>query len=478
MLSFWGTLYLDRATDMMEFLDGKRSTLAIKKYLAGYPLITLITAGVIFYLASILVDSPTGFLQVTFNGIGIGAIYALVALGFTLVYGTVWFFDLTYGVMIAIGGYTVFYLAGSQVQNLGRGAINNPYLNVFFGILIAGVVGWALYTWRYRRLRSRINRNALLGIGGLLALGAGAYTTIFLGAERANLHIYLSPLVGVLAALIIGLVFYRLLRLIPGRSLVWGLLATLSVIVTLTVGSFSGFLVARTPDANLYLTWLIGPLLAGALSLAIYRGIFVHIIGATRSNLGVLVGSLGLLLALTAFISVIFSPAGKALPDPFGSDSWEIAGAFIKPFTIFVIVAVFMVFAGVLALLKKSNFGKAMRAISDDAEVAEIVGINTTAVISIVFFMAAAVAALAGIFFGEDSAIKPTFGFVLLLKGWVAAVVGGLGNIYGALLGGFVLGLVENYGIWYLAAEWKTTIAFSALIFVLLFWPTGLLPRK
>lgn len=462
----------------MRFFNGTRLALAVNKYVAENPLITLVTAGVIFYLASILVDSPSGFLQVTFNGIGIGAIYALVALGFTLVYGTVWFFDLTYGVMIAIGGYTVFYLAGSPVQNLGRGAINNPYLNVFFGILIAGVVGWALYTWLYRRLRRRINRNALLGIGGLLALGAGAYTTIFLGTERVDLHIILSPLIGVLTALVIGLVLYQLLRLIPSRSLVWGLLVSLGAIVALTVGSFSGFLVARTPEANLYLTWLIGSLLAGALSLAFYRGIFVHIVGATRSNLGVLVGSLGILLALTAFISVIFSPAGKSLPDPFGSDSWEIGGAFIKPFSIFIIAVVFIVFAGVQALLKKSNFGKAMRAISDDAEVAEIVGINTTAIISIVFFMAGAIAALAGVLFGEDSAIKPTFGFVLLLKGWVAAVVGGLGNIYGAILGGFVLGLVENYGIWYLAAEWKNTIAFSVLIFVLLFWPTGLLPRK
>ena len=466
---------------MMKSVTGESPALTVRKYVLGYPLAAVLTAGIVFYLAWILMQSPSGFLQVALNGVVIGAIYALVALGFTLVYSTVWFFDLTYGAMAAMGGYTVFYLAGSQVQNIGRGAINDPFLNVVFGILIAGVVGWSLYTWHFHRLRRRVNRNVLLGVGGLLALAAGAYTTVFLGAERAQLNIYLSPLIGLLTALALGLVLYRMRRLIPDNSGLRWLLATLGTIAAMSLGSFFGFLVAMTPESNLYLTWVIGPLLAGALGLALYRGVYVHIIQFLRgakSNLGVLVGSLGLLLALTAFISIIFSPGGKTLPDPFGTVSWQIGGAFIKPFNVFVIAVVFLLFIGVIALLKKTNFGKAVRAISDDAEMAEVVGINTAGIISVVFFMAAAIAALGGVFFGEDNAIRPTFGFMLLLKGWVASVVGGIGNIYGALLGGFMLGLVENFGIWYLAAEWKNAITFTVLIFFLVFWPNGLLPRK
>ena len=435
-------------------------------------------AGAVLYLAVMFVQSPSGFLQVTLNGVGIGAIYALVAIGFTLVYGTVWFFDLSYGAMAALGGYTVFYLAGSQVQNIGRGALDNPVLNLFFGLLVAGTLAWVLHAALYHRLRRRWGARAVLGLGGVLTVAAGAYAAFLLGAERGLIHLYGSPLVAVLAAVAFGVVWFGLrdpVRSDAPRAQWWPMLGVLGALGT---GAIVGLVVARTPQTNLYVTWLIGPLLAGALGLALYRGVYVYILAGARSNLGVLVGSLGILLALTAFTSVVFSPSGKTLPTPFGSRSWEIGGAFIKPFNLFIVVLVVALFLGLIVLLKKTNFGKAVRAISDDAEVARIVGINTTLVIAVVFFLGAAIAALGGLLFGHDNAIRPNYGFMLLLKAWVASVVGGVGNLYGALLGGFVLGLVENYGIWFLAAEWKNAIAFLLLLAFLVFWPNGLLPRK
>ena len=108
----------------------------------------------------------------------------------------------------------------------------------------------------------------------------------------------------------------------------------------------------------------------------------------------------------------------------------------------------------------------------------KIVGIDTTVVIAIVFFIGAVFAALAGLLSGHDTAIQPRMGLLLLLKGWIASVVGGIGNLYGALVGGFVLGLVEQFGIWDLAGEWKDAISFVLLILFLSFWPKGLIPRK
>ena len=81
-------------------------------------------------------------------------------------------------------------------------------------------------------------------------------------------------------------------------------------------------------------------------------------------------------------------------------------------------------------------------------EVSKVVGINTTVVIAIVFFVGAVYAAMGGILSGHDTAIQPRMGLLLLLKGWIASVVGGIGNLYGAILGGFVLGLIEQFGIW------------------------------
>ena len=137
-----------------------------------------------------------------------------------------------------------------------------------------------------------------------------------------------------------------------------------------------------------------------------------------------------------------------------------------------------MGFVSLLLLLKKTSFGKAVRAIGDDEEVSKVVGINTTAVIAIVFFIGAFFAALAGLLSGHDTAIQPRMGLLLLLKGWIASVVGGIGNLYGAVVGGFILGMIEQFGIWDLAGEWKDVISFVVLILFLSLWPKGLLPRK
>jgi len=135
-------------------------------------------------------------------------------------------------------------------------------------------------------------------------------------------------------------------------------------------------------------------------------------------------------------------------------------------------------FAVLWLLLKQTSFGRAIRAIGDDEEVSKVVGINTTVIIAAVFFIGAMYAALAGILTGHDTAVQPRMGLLLLLKGWIASVVGGIGNLYGAIVGGFVLGVVEQFGIWDLAGEWKDAIAFILLILFLSFWPQGLLPRR
>ena len=191
-----------------------------------------------------------------------------------------------------------------------------------------------------------------------------------------------------------------------------------------------------------------------------------------------LVASLGILLSITAFTSIIFESAPRPLPPAFGSDSWVIGGAFIKGFNVFTIGVAITAFLALLVLLKMTSFGKAVRAIGDDEEVAKVVGINTTVIIAIVFFIGAMYAALGGLLSGHDTAIQPRMGLLLLLKGWIASVVGGIGNLYGAIVGGFVLGMVEQFGIWDLAGEWKDAISFILLILFLSFWPRGLLPRR
>ena len=209
-----------------------------------------------------------------------------------------------------------------------------------------------------------------------------------------------------------------------------------------------------------------------------YRGLYVYMRERARSPLVMLVASLGILLTISAFIIIVFQSTARPLPDPFGIVPWTIGGANIKPFNVFTIGVALAGFAGLLLLLQKTSFGRAARAIGDDEEVSKVVGINTTVIIAVVFFIGAAFAAMAGILSGHDTSIQPRMGLLLLLKGWVASVVGGIGNLYGAIVGGFALGMVEQFGIWDLAGEWKDAISFIVLILFLSFWPNGLLPRK
>ena len=132
---------------------------------------------------------------------------------------------------------------------------------------------------------------------------------------------------------------------------------------------------------------------------------------------------------------------------------------------------------GLAFLLRYTRFGRAVRAISDDEEVAKIVGLNTSKIVAGVFFIGSAVAGLAGILVGFDTGLEPTMGLSLLLKGVIAAIVGGVGNVYGGVLGALLLGFVENFGIWKISGEWKDAIAFGLLLVFLLFRPRGILQK-
>ena len=435
----------------------------------------VLTVAVVGYIAWAISQSPPQALQFAFNGVSVGAIYALLAIGFTLVYSTVWFFDLYYGAAAAIGAYGIFYLRSGEALG-GQYHVNDPVVNVVFALVTAGVVCWALREAYHRRLRARFGNRTAVYAELLVAGGFGAYMGVVLTWPN-DLNILFAPAIGVAAAVASS---WILRRASSHRTLQANATAIRigTAIVAAAVGVGCGVLLANAGGSRLYLSWVVSCLLAGMMGLALYRGLYVQIIQRTRSRLIMLVASLGVLLALTALTVIVFESAPRPLPDVFGSTPWELGGATIKGFNVFTIGVAVAAFVGLLLLLKRTAFGKSVRAIGDDEEVAKIVGINTTAAIAIIFFLGAVFAALAGLLSGHDTAIQPRMGLLLLLKGWIASVVGGIGNLYGAIVGGFALGMIEQFGIWSLAGEWKDVISFGVLILFLSFWPSGLLPRR
>ena len=435
----------------------------------------VLTLVVVAYVGWKVSESPTQALQFTFNGLSVGTVYALLAIGFTLVYSTVWFFDLYYGAAAAIGAYSVFYLRSSETLG-GRHEVNEAAVNVGFAVVTAGVVAWAVHTTLYSRLRARFGTRVPLAMAALVGGAMGAYMGFVL-ALPAHLNVLFAPAVGLAVAVVVYLAAQRgCERLSTGRNPVPVL--AVAVVAGAALGAWCGFLVAGEPGSKLYLSWAVSCLLAGVVGLALYRGLYVYLRQRSRSPLIMLVASLGILLAITAATTIVFQSAPRPLPDVFGSSPWTVGGANIKGFNVFTIGVAVAGFVGLLLLLRMTAFGKAVRAIGDDEEVSKVVGINTTVIIAAVFFLGAVFAALAGILSGHDTAIQPRMGLLLLLKGWIASVVGGMGNLYGAIVGGFALGMVEQFGIWDLAGEWKDVISFVLLILFLSFWPRGLIPRR
>ena len=146
---------------------------------------------------------------------------------------------------------------------------------------------------------------------------------------------------------------------------------------------------------------------------------------------------------------------------------------------IIMIVSVIMM-GGLFFLVNHTKLGRAMRATSENVNVTALMGVNPNRVISATFMIGAALAAVAGILFASNHGGKVHFymGFIPGMKAFIAAVLGGIGNIPGALVGGLALGLVEAMGAGYISAEYEDVFAFVVLVVVLIFRPSGLLGQR
>jgi branched-chain amino acid transport system permease protein len=244
------------------------------------------------------------------------------------------------------------------------------------------------------------------------------------------------------------------------------------------VGGYAVFYFSKTLGLDIYLSIIIGVIIAGLIGFIIEKLIYRKLRNKKASNMVFLVASLGVMTAMQAIIAIFFSSQFQTFSDKIESRTFEIFGGVITNIQATMFILSIVIMLTLAFVFKFTKFGKVVKAVSDDEEVSKIVGIDTNKVIGKVFFIGSAIAGLAGILVGFDTGIEPTMGFSLLLKGVIASIIGGVGNIYGGVLGAFFLGLVENFGIWQISGEWKDAIAFTILIIFLLFRPHGFLGKK
>jgi branched-chain amino acid transport system permease protein len=191
-----------------------------------------------------------------------------------------------------------------------------------------------------------------------------------------------------------------------------------------------------------------------------------------------LVASIGLFYVIQALIAILFTSQFQTLADSSVSQKiYQVGSAVLTQTQLIIIASSVLALLLLVGVLKYSLFGKAVNAISDDEEVAKIVGINTNKVISRVFVFGSIIAGLVGILNTYDTGTEPTVGLHLFIKGVIAAIIGGIGSVRGAFLGALILAFAENFGIWKISGEWKDIIAFGLLILFLLFRPQGIIKK-
>lgn len=313
------------------------------------------------------------FFELTITGLALGAVYGLVALGYTMVYGVLQLINFAHSEVFMYGTFavvwTLYFLGGTAASSTGS-VVGMLIVALFVSMVVSGLVALLLERVAYRPL---LKRNAPKLVALISAIGAS-----FVLAEAMGLRGNLAGLIGLQDNL--------------------------------------GRYVQRGRDTT---------------------GMPVEIVPKPVVRIGdYLMTSIDLLVIVSALVMMVI----------------------------------------VDQYLRRSRLGRGVRAVAQDPESAALMGVNSTRIVQLTFLIGGLMAgAAATLYMIRIGATRFDSGFILGVKAFTAAVMGGIGNLRGALLGGLVLGVTENWGSALIGTQWKDVVAFCLLVLILLFRPTGLL---
>jgi branched-chain amino acid transport system permease protein len=251
------------------------------------------------------------------------------------------------------------------------------------------------------------------------------------------------------------------------------------------IGAFIAYYVARflnleaNPSFASLGMLLLGSMVGcGILGFCIERFAYRPLRRSPRVN--VLITAVGVSLLLQFSGQVLFGADPKFFPQVYQTGgNWQIGGLLINPLQITVLAISVVLMIALQTIVFKTRVGRAMRAVSFNHDLANLMGIPTNLIISLTFITGSALAGAAGVLIGLTyPRIDPLMGVMPGLKAFVAAVLGGIGNIKGATIGALILGVAENLVVGYLAPTYRDALAFGLLIVILIFKPTGLFGTK
>lgn len=194
--------------------------------------------------------------------------------------------------------------------------------------------------------------------------------------------------------------------------------------------------------------------------------------------LSVLITAIGVSYFLQNLALILFGSQQKAYPTLAVMSHYTIGGVTVDGISILTLLVTAVIMVVLTFFINKTRLGKAMRAVSEDKAAASLMGISVNGTITLTFAIGSALAAVASIFYGMSYVyIKPTTGAMPGIKAFTAAVFGGIGSVPGAMLGGILLGIIEQLSKTYISTLWSDAIVFGVLVLVLVVKPTGLLGK-
>ena len=269
---------------------------------------------------------------------------------------------------------------------------------------------------------------------------------------------------------------YALIAL--GYTMVYGIAKMLNFAHgdIIMIGAYAGIIAVGQmnlpPLAAVLLSILICALLGVLIEFLAYKPL------RQAPPLSVLITAIGVSYFLQNLALILFGSQQKAYPTLAVMSHYTIGGVTVDGISILTLLVTAVIMVVLTFFINKTRLGKAMRAVSEDKAAASLMGISVNGTITLTFAIGSALAAVASIFYGMSYVyIKPTTGAMPGIKAFTAAVFGGIGSVPGAMLGGILLGVIEQLSKTYISTRWSDAIVFGVLVLVLVVKPTGLLGK-
>jgi branched-chain amino acid transport system permease protein len=239
------------------------------------------------------------------------------------------------------------------------------------------------------------------------------------------------------------------------------------------VAAYVGWALAALLGLPLWLAGLGAIACTGALGGATYLVLYRPFEARGAPLFVILIVSLGLFIVLENVIGLVAGTDTKVISDlQYGI--FFVGNVFFTELQVYQVIALAVIGALIWGFLRFTSYGKAILAMTDNAEMARVIGIDTVRVGILVFVLGSAISAVPGMLILLKEGAAPAMGFQAVFLAFLAVVIGGVGSMRGAVLGGFLLGIVESTGMLAIPTEWQSTISFVVLFLVLVFRPTGL----